>query len=239
MNDKSDAICGKFIPYLYASDILDDTTSATPRLTYLNIDDSLAFYLKVTDNLNNECFDTVVLTSSYFVIAPASFDFNISLGDSVFLNFGTNVYSENDFENSTYCWLPAHGLSDNTLRTGFWAKPDSTISYSVTVTDSKGCSLTGGQYYTINVLPAGIEEFENNKPIFNIYPNPTSDYIFIDYQTDTNIKELKLVSISGQQLVSQKDNLKSICLEDISAGVYVLEITTTENEIFKHKIVKQ
>ena len=52
--------------------------------------------------------------------------------------------------------------------------PSSSGDYSVEVTDSNGCSMIS---YTISYSYTGLF---NNKISFNIYPNPTSNYVYID-----------------------------------------------------------
>lgn len=66
--------------------------------------------------------------------------FEINQGDSVFLSGMHNVGG--GFPPYEYLWRPNHGLSDSTSLS-FWAKPEFSIAYYVTKTDSAGCVVTG------------------------------------------------------------------------------------------------
>ncbi len=220
------------LPNLYASNILDDTTSANPTLTYLNIEDSVKFYLKVTDALNCTSFDTCTITTSNFGIHLGQFVYNITRGDSVFLNQGANVFGG---VGSTFLWSPTHGLSDSTLYSGFWAKPEYDIAYQVTVTDSNGCVTTGGAYYIINVFSVGVQE--TKKQTLKIYPNPTNDLAIIEGLDASHIHELSLFDVTGRRIM-QTIGISQIDLSALPAGVYFLEVSQT-NGTSKHKIVKR
>lgn len=226
------------IPYLFASNILDDTTSANPTLIYTGsfINDSISFYLKITDSLGCESVDTIVLTKTHFGLNLLSFSYWINQGDSVYLNQGANIGG--GWGNTFYSWSPTHGLSDSTALSGFWAKPDSSIAYSATITDSKGCQMTGPPFYFIYVNPVGIDDVKNNYAI-KLYPNPTSDIIFINLHENKDIKEIKILSLNGQEMISQNKNTKQISLKNIPNGVYIIEIHTSHSELIRHKIVKK
>lgn len=71
----------------------------------------------------------------------------------------------------------------------------------------------------------------------NIYPNPTSDFLFIE--ADTNIKHLKLYAITGQLKWSSDKPIQSkIDIRDLANGIYILEIKT-ELGILTKKIIKK
>jgi len=225
-------------PYLYASNILDDTTSANPTLIYTGslIDDSISFYLKITDSLGCESMDTIVLTKTHFGINLLSFSYWINQGDSVYLDQGANIGG--GWGNTFYSWSPTHGLSDSTVLSGFWAKPDSSIVYSATISDSKGCQMTGSPFYFIYVNPVGIEDVKNYYAI-KLYPNPTSNIIFINIHDNVAIKEVKVVSLNGKIMIFQNENTNQIHLKNIPSGIYIMEICTSNNELIRHKVVKK
>lgn len=227
------------IPYLFASNILDDTTSANPTLIYTGslINDSISFYLKITDSLGCESMDTIKLTKTHFGINLLSFSYWINQGDSVYLDQGANI--SGGWGNTFYSWSPTHGLSDSTVLSGFWAKPDSSIAYSATVTDSKGCQKTGSPFYFIYVNPVGIDDINTDNQSIIFYPNPTTDIVFINMHESIGIKEIKVLSLNGQEMISQNKNTKQISLKNIPNGVYIIEIHTSHSELIRHKIVKK
>jgi hypothetical protein len=60
---------------------------------------------------------------------------------------------------------------------------------------------------------------ENNKIQMDIYPNPSSDKIFINYDKECNIE---LVDIFGS--VVRKSETKSMDIHDLIKGIYILNI---------------
>lgn len=219
-------------PYMYASNFLNDTTLANPSLAYLNLGDTMQFYLKVTDALNCISYDTTTITTSNFSFHLAQYLYNITLGDSVFLNQGANISGG---VGSSYSWSPTHGLSDSTLQSGFWAKPDYDIAYSATVTDPFGCVRSGGAFYFINVFNVGVAEREN-QPL-KIYPNPTKDLLLIETLDASQISELNLFDVTGKRIL-QTIGVSQLDLRTLPAGIYFLEVPQT-NGISRYKIVKQ
>lgn len=219
-------------PFLYASHILNDTSIANPTLIYNDIGDSVAFFLKITDNLGCQSFDTCILTTSLFNMHLTTWQYYINLGDSVYLNQIPNV--SGGFGNSSYNWLPVHGLNNTNLPSGFWAKPDSSVAYIATVTDSKGCQKTGGgPTYFVNVGTVGVDKIDDD--YFRVYPNPTSDYLFIDF-SDTDDSILRLFNCYGQNVQTLKGKNK-IDLTRYPVGIYYLQIETY-GQLFRFKIVK-
>lgn len=74
----------------------------------------------------------------------------------------------------------------------------------------------------------------NKKLSFNIYPNPTSD--FIQIETTENIKEINIYSSLGQKVMTSQE--KKINIKSLNAGVYWAEIKT-KNGSTVHKVVKK
>lgn len=228
----------QIIPYIYASHILNDTTIATPTLIYTGgsfIGDSIEFYLKITDQLGCQSFDTLVLTTSFFGQHLMYYDYWINQGDSVYLNQTPNVGG--GFGATTYDWNPSYGLSDTTLASGFWASPETSTAYTPTVTDSKGCELTaGGPLYFVNVNPTGIDEL-NRIPV-KLYPNPTANLIIIETDANKPIVKSELYSITGKKLAGFANHTNRIDLTPYSKGTYILKLYFSERMSFQ-KVVKE
>lgn len=73
-------------------------------------------------------------------------------------------------------------------------------------------------------------------PEFNIYPNPTSELIHIEGINNT-VKQVEFYSVLGQL---KKESFESeINVSDLSSGIYLVRITTTDDQnITKRIIVK-
>lgn len=226
------------MPFIYASHMLDDTTAANPNFIYNGsfLEESMTFYLTVTDAAGSQSMDTILLTTSIFGVHLIIYEFTINKGDSVYLNFIPNICC--GFGDYSYVWSPSHGLSDTTLAMGFWAKPDTTIVYHATVTDSKGCQKSGAPFYFIFVNTVGIDEPSEDQSELLIYPNPTSDNISLVFNKDIIVKEIKLLSLNGMILYSQKENLDFVELDQFPSGIYIVEIHFMNDQIVRRKIVK-
>lgn len=82
-----------------------------------------------------------------------------------------------------------------------------------------------------------INEAENTR--ISIYPNPFDNVILID--AETTVKQIELFSISGQSIASvlPNSNLTQFELDALERGVYFIKITTANNTITTHKVIKK
>lgn len=227
------------IPYIYASNMLNDTATANPDFIYSGsfLQDSMIFFLKVTDSNGCQSFDSVAVTTSIFGIHLYSWSYNIDLGDSVFLNQIPNICCGNG--TSTYNWNPTNGLSDSTLASGFWAKPESSISYTATVKDSKGCVRTAQEpTYHIYVNSVGINENDLLENSINFHPNPMDDILQISIDGN-NISKIIIYSNDGVKLLQHIGDTNILNVAKLSSGVYVIEFHLNSGEVIRKKILKR
>ncbi|HBH06009.1 MAG TPA: hypothetical protein DDX92_05350 [Flavobacteriales bacterium] len=226
-------------PFLYASDFLNDTSIANPQIDYLSsfMDSSLVFFLKITDSVGCQAYDTVIVTASYFNTGLLDWTFSIKQGDSIFLDKGANI--SGGYDPITFSWSPVHGLIDSNQPDSFWAKPDTTISYTPTITDSKNCQFTAGPYYHITVIPLGIKAIDCHNCPMIVYPNPVTEVLFFDVPEKVNIVKTRIVTLNGIEVLVQYENTKSLRLDFIPDGVYLLEVHTTDHKVHLSKIIKK
>lgn len=225
------------VPFIYASTMLNDTSVANPSFIYTGsfLDSSMTFFLRITDSLGGQSIDTINVTTSIFNVHLIYHDYWINQGDSVFLNQIPNI--SGGYGTTIYDWNPSYGLSDTALATGFWASPDISTAYSATVTDSKGCTATaGGPLYYIWVNTTGINE--NNRIPIKFYPNPTSNLIFIEADTDMPILKSELYSLTGKKLGSSPPPGTKIDLSTFASGTYILKLYFNEGIVIQ-KVVKE
>lgn len=88
-----------------------------------------------------------------------------------------------------------------------------------------------------------VQNFELIEDEFNIYPNPTNNFVMIDFSQSQNnyIGEyLELYNSVGQLLIRRKINTLSVNLNmnDFAEGVYILTLNTQGVRVSK-KIIKQ
>lgn len=211
-----------------ASEFLNDTTLETP-LVVASAENPVIFILTVTDSIGNICTDTVVIQFSHFMINLGYLTFNIAQGDSIYLNYGTNVSS--NFPPFQYLWKPNIGLSDSTSY-AFWAKPNSSVAYYVTLTDSAGCSIEVAPYYYINVSPVGLNEFKNERFKITAFPNPTKGIInfFGEYENNCNLL-FEFFDTKGQLIkkTESKDRTFQLKTDAFSKGIIFYKVTEQGN----------
>ena len=225
---------GQFSVTYHASDFLYDTTLANPTFSFIT-GDSLNFILTVTDVNNNVCKDTVFIRASHFIMHLATVGFTIQQGDSVYIDVGTNIWSSN--LPYSVLWQPTHGLSDSTSQ-AFWSKPDTSVAYSVTITDALGCFANGGAFIYVTVVPLGIAETSKTVD-FKIYPNPFSDKINIKNLSDNNL-ELSLYNSAGKLILSKNidDGISILTLDQLSPGFYFCMLKDNNTTIRTHNLIK-
>lgn len=69
-----------------------------------------------------------------------------------------------------------------------------------------------------------------------LYPNPTKDLITIE--TNLLIKEIKLICADGK-IIKPKYFNRVMDISNLSNGIYMLDITTLDNQMIKQKIIKE
>lgn len=231
---------GSFINYLNASDLLDDTTSANPRL--ISDVDSVKFFLTATDANGLTCTDSISVYYSYIGTHLGYLALNMMAGDSIYLNFTPNLFE--GIPPLQYLWRPNHGLIDSTLARGFWAKPDSSINYYLTVTDSVGCSAVAPPLYFITVHHIGLDEI-GTAIEFSAFPNPTSGIVTIQFEKliheaiEINISDASGRTIKRMEGLTLNEQLEiKFSMHDLNSGIYYLSISTDSHKIGVLKVSK-
>jgi hypothetical protein len=87
---------------------------------------------------------------------------------------------------------------------------------------------------TLSVYNATLQSLSvdnaNGKSVFNMYPNPTQDFITIEQNTNDQILALSLLDYKGK-IIKHFDPKNTILpLADLSPGIYLLQISTREGD---------
>jgi hypothetical protein len=219
----------------HASDLLNDTTVANPVVIDGYFMDQITFRVRITDAAGCTSVDSCRVSFSTFYHHLMHYMWGILQGDSIFLEYGSNVAG--GVGPLTYQWQPSHGLSDTTLFTGFWAKPDSSIAYYVTVTDSMGCSSTGSPLYFINVHPVGVADTPAQESI-RLAHDQAGDVIRLLRPEGMAITSVQLCNSSGHVVRQRDGKVEAIYLGGLARGVYVLVVATDQGRS-SFKVVKE
>jgi glucose/arabinose dehydrogenase len=111
---------------------------------------------------------------------------------------------------------------------------------------SLGEDMNGELYFTTGSIVYRIvdtlstTEFANSG--FSLYPNPSSDTVFIKSTTDVLAATIELFDISGKLLLSKKGaatSENSISVSDFAKGVYILAVQTVDGNRYNTRLVVQ
>ncbi len=211
----------------YASDFLSDTTMPNPIIIDYCGSGSMKFYLKITDSLGCTNIDSCLVLSSVYNHHLGYWSVCIWKGDSVYLDIGSNLTG--GIGQLTYLWRPNHGLTDSTSLE-FWAKPDSSIAYYVTVTDSVGCVGVASPLYYVFVYNVGIDEHTLNDDI-KIYSNPSAGIFNISTSGIYDDFQINVFDINGKLIHNRTTHNEKTIKLDLSSypkGIYLIKLANKD-----------
>ena len=92
-------------------------------------------------------------------------------------------------------------------------------------------------YGTLDRILSNDDVFVNSvEENLHIYPNPTSDILYINIKNET-VEKVVVYDLSGKQL--KEYNESSVDLAALKAGLYLLKIQTTSNRVLTSKVLKR
>src|SRR5690606_23822341 len=111
-----------------------------------------------------------------------------------------------------------------------------------------GCELTSPSTFgsigfpeariIIDIVESTANTTDFTSSTFSIYPNPVKDVLNISNSNGAEINSLTIVDINGRTVKQINSNISQINISDLNAGVYFVNINSTEGNLTK-KIVKQ
>jgi hypothetical protein len=99
--------------------------------------------------------------------------------------------------------------------------------------------LQGGKLWKKSLVSLGVTRINNgikNHEI-SIFPNPVNDKIFIN--SKFQIKNYEIIGASGQTVLLGNLNNQSIDMSTLRNGLYLINLTTSDNKRITYKIVKE
>ena len=114
--------------------------------------------------------------------------------------------------------------------------------YPNTPTDGpKGNSVLYIDNMSFNAL-INVPEMSANKPVFNIFPNPASGFITLNIK-NINIADLTLniYNVVGELICSEaiKQNQQQINVADLSNGMYIVEVKSSEGSEKQELVIQK
>lgn len=78
--------------------------------------------------------------------------------------------------------------------------------------------------------------FEENK--LTVFPNPASNRLNLSITNNLTINKVKITDLLGKFVYEQTDNTHQINIENLTSGIYFIQVFTNESE-YKTKFIKQ
>lgn len=149
-----------------------------------------------------------------------------------------SIYSQSDTlwavdSNALYQWYNCTSQSIITGQNMQFLHPMNSGAYACILSNANCIDTTNCLTY----VPSNISE--NNLPIVTIYPNPVSDFIMVEAEKNSSLS-IKIYDLMGI-ILKEKTLLNfshKISLEDISPGIYLVELSSDRLLIRKKIIVK-
>ena len=154
-------------------------------------------------------------------------------------------YSNGSIADSTEFYLADFTHADSTLDyivtdwqyVELLPGPYDSVSFDLSSSDVGAFGMNTPAYFCIdNVGNFPLSSNTINQEIIKIYPNPFSDFIYINSKDSDNYT-ISLFNILGELIIDKKINLQQLNLSNLPNGQYFLKIES-ESGIINEKILK-
>jgi len=237
-------------------------SGATTQTLTINGANDMLYYFKVQVSENNCTGESnPIMTDGYayglpYLITtfqPGTYQqvangYNVCQGASVLLKNGAQAYG-------THTWfkcLPANtSPTDPCVISGatgatYTATESGTYSFLACTNYCPDQCLTPGVSVQLNF---GVWNFcnmstdetipkENN---LSIYPNPTTDLLFIGRESDKKYPEISIIDMSGKLIQQKKDHKfnEAIDVSGLVPGTYMIVSKSLEGKVYRNKFIKK
>ena len=213
----------------------------SPQIAFITIDSTLNYLIRFQNTGSDTTFKVVIIDTLDATINPATFKLQAT-------SHPCQVFRENNILKFVFdnILLPDSNTNEP-LSHGY-------IFFSVDVIDNSSCmTVTNKAHiffdanadvetpyaFTTFVVCVGVSEVKNNGDL-NVFPNPTSEFINLNFEKIVNHQySFSLFNSNGQVLISKR-NLETELINlssDLVTGIYLLEVTdNTTNKSYHSKI---
>ena len=82
-------------------------------------------------------------------------------------------------------------------------------------------------------------DLKNDKDRLNVFPNPSSSTIYIDFSSNDKISLIRLLDIHNQEIrVFSRSEANELDVSYLSSGVYIIEVETISKNSYNQKFIK-
>lgn len=93
-------------------------------------------------------------------------------------------------------------------------------------------------YNYSNSITLGTENVVKANFAVTVFPNPTTDFVYIQNSSNTEIDNVLVIDITGKTVLQQEGNGATLNIEKLSAGIYILQ-ASSGNEKYQTKFIKE
>ena len=180
------------------------------------------YLVTVSDSRGNILTDMITIGASDTLLIPTSFI--VDAGGSGIANGAIVIVPEGGQSPYSALWSDGGtGLERTQILPG---------TYTVTVTDIQGCTATG----TYNVGTVSANDI-GGTALPKVWPNPASDLLYINGNA---LVSVSLCDATGRLVMEHnggKSPLFILYTEDLTSGVYFLNMTVENQRIYRAKVI--
>ncbi len=159
-------------------------------------------------NLKADSIGTSSITLSWDEVENA-LSYNVYKGEELLANVTTTNYTVEDLDADT--------------------------EYSFVVSSLRNGREMKSEAISVKTLPESTVSIAEFETLFNIYPNPVSDKLYIE--TEEEIEEVVVYDVYGRRQQTTDNGQKSIDVSELNNGVYFVKVVTENGEVVK-RIIK-
>ena len=82
----------------------------------------------------------------------------------------------------------------------------------------------------------GVPEQNFVNTTFDLYPNPSNDYVFISSMNENDFLRIEMLSMEGK-LVKSEAFTKKINISDLPVGMYIVRLLTQNGRTAQRKLI--
>lgn len=195
---------------------------------------NIPFFLQIWDDYQGEP-GNLIYTSDQTI--PETYYPSYSAGNNGFTEY---ALTEKVIVSGTY-YVGFKQTSSGHLNIGFDRNTDNRDKLFVKTTTSW---VNGFDEGTLMIRPVFVSdrdyvlrlrEISTSGPEITVYPNPANDWISFKGELES-FENLQLIDLQGRILYQTNDIYSGISTSSLPNGVYLIQFTTTENQVFQKKI---